>query len=245
VIIMTTNVTSGTFGGDGGREHIPVQPMWLLIIRGFQALFSVVTLALSAYALSVFGSYISSGYGLNIFTSIYTLIFLGYILGTGFFAPHAYNCWAHLGLEIAANIFWLSTFAVLAQTATYYDAFWRFTGTYSSAKGATQGGAALGAITWALFIASLVTFGIMLHRMRMANGAQGPAVTPVAMEEGHKMQPVVNQQPVNGQQQQYYQQQPPAPQQYAPNGQTHQSPYPEDPVSVEQPQHYQQQQPHA
>jgi hypothetical protein len=81
-----------------------------------------------------------------------------------------------LVLECLSVIFWLSTFAALAVVATYS---WLIedTGTsvcgsypynyvcprsvdYSSYGNATKAAAALGAIEWALFIGTLITFGV-------------------------------------------------------------------------------------
>lgn len=87
------------------------------------------------------------------------------ILAAPLFFPEAYNYWAHLGLEITTNIFWLTTFALLAEEA----AGWSIVGDFgldtflpknwNAAIGATKAGAALGAINWALFIATLISFG--------------------------------------------------------------------------------------
>lgn len=87
------------------------------------------------------------------------------ILAAPLFFPEAYNYWAHLGLEITTNIFWLTTFALLAEEV----AGWNIVGDFgfnpflprnwNSAIGATKGATALGAINWFLFIVTLVSFG--------------------------------------------------------------------------------------
>jgi len=213
------------FNGRTTHPHIPPVPLWIGIVRAIQILFSILVLALAAYALSVLGSW--SGFGLAIFTAIYTWIILAYILVTPIYAPHAYNVWAQLGLEIAAVIFWLSTFALLATVVSVFDWVdfdgygYSYYGNWNGAVGASKAATAFGAFTWALFIVSLVTFGVFLHRHRVANGmTSAPAAGPTySGSEEHKMNTVVNSQSVNPQygqvpvQQQYAQA--PVQQQYA------------------------------
>jgi hypothetical protein len=113
------------------------------------------------------------------FMFAWTLIFLGYIFGAPLFAPQAYNYWAHLGLEIVTNIFWLSTFALLAEESAGWDVVGAFgldeflPANWNAAINATKASAGLGALNWALFIVTLVSFGIFLHRHRLAHGATG------------------------------------------------------------------------
>ncbi|KAH8745628.1 hypothetical protein BGZ57DRAFT_227798 [Hyaloscypha finlandica] len=177
MIDMHNNVLARN--GDAGRDHIPAVPFWMAIVRAFQFLLALLVMALSAFASSVFGAAFFPGYGMSFFVFAWTLIFFGYILAAPLFFPEAYNYWAHLGLEIATNIFWLTTFALLAEEA----AGWSIVGDFgldtflpknwNAAIGATKAGAALGAINWALFIATLISFGIFLHQHRLAHGAAG------------------------------------------------------------------------
>lgn len=202
-----------TLKGRTDVSHIPYQPFWLLIIRGFQLLLSIIILGLSAYAGA--GYYVYAGYGIGIFSFVWTLLFLCYIEISTFFWPVAYNKYAHLVLEILCVIFWLSTFGALAAVA----AAWSFTTSYSSSyssgttcvygicvratsydsssyANSTKAAAALGAIEWALFVGTLITFGIYLHRHRRAEQENHTTHSAPAAVEEHKMQPMVNQQPV-------------------------------------------------
>jgi len=212
-----------------GRQdvgHIPCQPLWLLIVRGFQLILAIIVLGLSAY--SGGGCYFYPGYGFAIFTFVWTLLFLIYIEVTIFWFPGAYNKYAHLVLECMCVVFWLAAFAALAVVATYSWAisavnslvcgnnyfkryYYPSSGNvvdYSSYENATKAAAALGAIEWALFICSLIAFGIFLHRHRMAEREARMGVAPGPAVEEHKMQPLVNQQPIDPRyQQQTYQQQ--------------------------------------
>lgn len=96
------------------------------------------------------------------------------IIAVPVFAPQAYNYWAHLGLEIVTNIFWLSTFALLAEEAAGWDIVDAFgdldaflPAHWKSAIDATKAAAALGAFEWALFIVTLVSFGTITSRFSL------------------------------------------------------------------------------
>jgi hypothetical protein len=81
--------------------------------------------------------------------------------------PQAYIVWAQLGLEIVTTIFWLSTFALLAEEAAAWDVFGDFGGLgigsvypkYNSAIAATKAAAGLGALVWLSFVVTLIVFG--------------------------------------------------------------------------------------
>lgn len=148
--------------------HIAQTPSWFFPLRIVQAVLALLTLILSAVALDYFGRYRGEdAYGLNIFTSILTFIFLAYIFVTALKFPIAYNMWAVLGFEIVLVIFWLVTFALLADYASglgkaedhgrSYGG--RYTNTkYKSASGCTKAAAAFAALEWVTFIVTLVFF---------------------------------------------------------------------------------------
>jgi hypothetical protein len=71
----------------------------------------------------------------------------------------------HLGLECVTVVFWLSTFALLAEEAAAWDIvgdFFEIWPKGNEAIGATKGAAAMGAINWALFVFTLITFSMFL-----------------------------------------------------------------------------------
>jgi len=194
-----------TLKGRTDVAHIPYQPLWLLIVRGFQLLLALLIMALSAYAGSGYVIFYG-GYGIGIFSFIWTLLFICYIEISTFWYPIAYNKYAHLVLECLSVIFWLSTFASLAVIAAAWD--WCYGGycykrsyDYNGPANATKAAAALGAIEWALFCGTLITYGIYLHRHRRGEmEARQMGITGNAVVEEHKMG-TVTQQPVYVQQQ--------------------------------------------
>jgi hypothetical protein len=159
---------------------------------------AVLVLALSAYAGSGYLIFYA-GYGIGIFSFIST-----------FWFPAAYNKYAHLVLECLGVIFWLSTFAALAVVAAAWDFGLGYTAScygygcyklkarsydYHGPANATKAAAALGAIEWALFIGTLITYGIYLHRHRRGEAeVRAHGVIRNAVVEEHKMGPVVYQQ---------------------------------------------------
>jgi len=178
----------------------------MAIVRIVQFVLTLLVMILSAFASSVFGAGFFPGYGMSFFVFAWTLIFLGYIFVTPLWFPHAYIYWVHLGLECTTVVFWLSTFALLAEEAAAWDIVDEFVDAWpkwSSAIGATKGAAAMGGINWALFVFTLIVFSVFLHKHRVAHGATGFGHTqPRAdVEKG----PNVTEQPVELQ----YVQQPP------------------------------------
>lgn len=179
--------------GLDGRSHIPALPFWVALIRIAQFILALIVLILAAYASSVFGSDYFPGYGMTFFVFSWTILFLIYIFVTPLWYPELYLYWAHLGLEITTVIFWLVAWALLAQEASAWNAvqgaenainqaiqdsgvqvdIWS-AGNHAIA--ATKAAAALGAITWLLFVVTLTVFGFFLHKHRVAAGSTGADV---------------------------------------------------------------------
>jgi len=189
--------------GDEGRDHIPAVPFWVAIIRAFQFLLTFLVMALSAFAASVFGAGYFAGYGMSFFIFAWTFAFLAYIFVTPLWFPQAYIVWAQLGLEIVTTIFWLSTFALLAEEAAAWDVFGDFGGLgigavypkYNSAIAATKAAAGLGALVWLSFVVTLIVFGLNLHKWRVASGATGFG-TGRAQVDAEKGNTVITTQPI-------------------------------------------------
>jgi len=129
---------------------------------------------------------------MTFFTFAWTVLFLIYIFVTPLWYPEAYHYWAHLGFESTLTVFWLVTWALLAQEASELNTILvdennanqaladsgvdignLFTTSWNHAISATKAGAGLGALTWLLFVITLVVFGRSLHQHRVANGASG------------------------------------------------------------------------
>jgi len=253
---LTTDTDMVTLKGRTDLAHIPRQPFWLFIVRFFQLFLSLIILALSAWAGGGIGFWYA-GFGVAIFAFVWTLLFIGYIQLSTFFLPTAYNKYIHLVLECLTVIFWLSAWASLAAVAAvwswgniYGDGY--VCGVYyycrrglddrslgkryteSQLNGminATKAAAGLGAIEWLLFIGTLISYGIYLHRNRIATRDAQLGIGPAgAQQQEIKMQPVVNQYPVQQPQPQ------PQPYQQVPAEQfQQQQTYPPQPYAQQQP----------
>lgn len=164
--------------GDDSRAHVLPMPLWLGIIRIAQFVLSLLVMILSAYAASTIGG-IFAGYGLSFFIFAWTILFLAYVIAIPLYYPRLYVYWLHFILEFKTTVFWLATFALLAEEAavwgTYYGVWDESYPVYNSdgtisyvnvlpgGKGAsiaTKVAAAFGAFTWLLFVASFITVAI-------------------------------------------------------------------------------------
>ncbi|ETS83146.1 hypothetical protein PFICI_05022 [Pestalotiopsis fici W106-1] len=139
----------------------PALPRWLLYVQGAIIVLSVIILALSAYALSLFSGY---GYspggapGYMIFLAIKSWIIYG---ATIFFVLKASQLYFRIGLLIAyvlSAIFWLAGWAWAASWAAAILGYYRGNSLASKFGGAMAGNAAIGAVVWVLVIVNLVFF---------------------------------------------------------------------------------------
>lgn len=156
-----------------GGEHIPSQPLWIAIIRGIQGLFSLLVLALAANAAS---DLYLDGYGMAIFTFIWTVLFLLYIFLAPRFMPNLYYFWAHVALEVLTVIWWLVTFALLAHytrlmSGRYYYGYWR-----SGFADSTRAATAFAILNWILFCVTLAAI-LLLSRRATVDGAHTHTVS--------------------------------------------------------------------
>jgi hypothetical protein len=142
---------------------VPPLPAWLLYIKGAIFLLSIIILALSAYAISLYNGlltfYYSSGApGFLIFLAIYTWIIYGAYTAIELKAQHFYYRIGALVAYVLSVIFWLTGWAWAASWAAQLGSFTGFYGildTFTSVMGACAG---LGALLWILAIVHLVFF---------------------------------------------------------------------------------------
>ncbi|KAI1326921.1 hypothetical protein F5Y16DRAFT_216310 [Xylariaceae sp. FL0255] len=175
-----------------GKEHHLAYPKGFIAARIVQLVLGIITLALSAYIVSGIAY---SGAALELFTALVTLIASIYILVSHYGPTNAYNYWAILGLDVFLVIFWLISWALQASVAAAVFAYAsEIDELYSDnvyddhyagiAGGIVAGDAALGAIIWITYIATLVIHSMALHRHRKAGLRAMPGAGPRATEEG-------------------------------------------------------------
>jgi len=182
-------------------DHIPKLPRFIFWVRIAQAFVALIALALAASSLALFGaSFLSGHLGFLIFVCIATWIVVAYLCCTPIYGPSLYNRWAALGLEIFCVIFWLPAFAsVGAWTSVHglytwdsYDCEIYGTCRYQTGWRTAAAAAGMGGLEFILFLVTLITYSIFLHRHRM----QG-ASTSNGYEGGAPPAPVTTQPPVN------------------------------------------------
>ncbi|KAF2093585.1 hypothetical protein NA57DRAFT_81087 [Rhizodiscina lignyota] len=156
----------------GERDHIVQVPPFFFFLRIAQAVLTLVVFILACYGLS-FSTWVFGGNGYALFVSLASFVILGYYLLTTLKFPSAYNRWAVLVLECFAVIWWLACWADLAAWAAAYSTWFvfddfdnSFENRAKSYRDAMAAGAGIGALNWVLWVVTLVTYGIFLHRHR-------------------------------------------------------------------------------
>jgi len=241
--------------GVDGRSHIPAMPFWMAIVRVVQLLFAFLVMVLAAYADATFSKQndgtefvvrtLLPGYSMTYFTFAWTILFFLYIFLTPLMFPKFYHSYAHLGLEFVTIVFWLTTFALLADETKWWDveekslkSSKKFCDQYSgsddgdacgevdkllSASKASKAATAFAALTWLLF---MVTFGFLVYYW---NKHRQETRTTGGVEAGHiekNHQAPTEMHNVQGQGQYTQQQQYPQQTQYAEQPQYNQHPAP-------------------
>jgi hypothetical protein len=101
------------------KTPIPVPP-WTLHIRIAQFVISFLVLIFTIIPIALWSGYYS--FGLGIFTCIATAAITGYWYYANKRSPTAYNRWAILFLDCWAVLWWLVSFATLANLAAAFNA---------------------------------------------------------------------------------------------------------------------------
>jgi len=181
-------------------QHIPKLPRFVFFVRIAQALVALIALALSAASLALFGTTILSGnLGFVIFVSLATWIVVAYLCCTPIYKPSLYNRWAALGLEIFCVIFWLPAFASIGAWASLHSAYSLaydydcedYGGCrYKTAWQTAAAAAGMGGLEFVLFLVTLITYSVFLHRHRMQNASAGHGYGGAPPAQPHAQPPV-------------------------------------------------------
>ncbi|KAI9674287.1 MAG: hypothetical protein M1829_003834 [Trizodia sp. TS-e1964] len=170
-----------------------VLPRYFFILRIAQLVFAVLVLILCAYAATaVKWSYMSSVYGVNIFTCLLTYFYLAYAIFCVKIIPGLYNMWIEVGISAFTVLMWLSSWASMASHSAalspisdydsdYYGASTEFT----SWKHGYQAGAvaaACGAFEFILFGLTTAIFFLRVLHYRKENATTPAKATPSSNE---------------------------------------------------------------
>jgi len=139
-------------------------------------------MSLAAHAASYF--YLP-GYGMAFFTFVWTVLFFLYIYLTPRFLPHLYLFWGHVAFEATVVIFWLTTFALLADYTRAWDA-WSF-GYWGGVGGmvnSTKAATAFAVLNWLLFCITLFV-SVWLNKRHSTGHTTSHTSTHNAVVDGH------------------------------------------------------------
>lgn len=186
-------------------NHIVKLPFWVWILKIVQGALAVIILGLAAYGVHWIPF---DAWGMTLFTSLFTgLVILYYFLSTTVLKV-GYSWIPVIVLESLAVLFWLVSFAMLADLVgswggvgvDFDDDWWKrdLSAVHSFAKRDDSydpdtyyailcAGMTFALFSWLLFIVTLIMLGLAVHRHRMAGGPiryGGPATNPHSTTRG-------------------------------------------------------------
>ncbi|KAK7903358.1 hypothetical protein LTR67_001377 [Exophiala xenobiotica] len=181
-------------------------PRWSTAVGCARVALAVVVLALTAAATSIWGGY--DAFIVTLFTASASLVIFVYYFVALSYHPTLYHPWAILALEAFGVIFWLTSFATMAQWTSVYNGWWygegdsygfweapfrpedvgfakitivrRSANKYHAGVALAGTAAGLAAVEFVLYTVTLTVFGMSMHRQRMAAAHSSIAATPTA-----------------------------------------------------------------
>ncbi|KAK4162910.1 hypothetical protein QBC43DRAFT_71422 [Cladorrhinum sp. PSN259] len=214
-------VAAPVAGAPKQSQYVQQTPTWVVVIRGFQVFFSLVTLGLAAYLMH--GKVLDEN-AFALVCALFTWIVVIYTLVTEKVtsARGAYNIWAVMSLDLFMGILWLASMASNAALRGKFNVKVRTSGCYSTGSSLNShycsvyrrlvdkrsnagalvsdrgldiiaGIAGVSAIIMILFIATLVFHG---HTFRLWHAAnKTPSATNANLEANAQSAPMMNAQP--------------------------------------------------
>ncbi|KIW67533.1 hypothetical protein PV04_06777 [Phialophora macrospora] len=167
------------------RRPVVPMPRWSSIVGCARAVAAILVLAFTAAATGIWGG--APGFAIALFTASATLLLFVYYFVALSRRPALYNRWTVLGLESVGTFLWLVSLALLSGWSAHHRGgppsgygFWRApfgpsdVGLQSHPRsnsrrvGIAFAGTAAGlsGLEFALFVVTLVTFGMGLHHQR-------------------------------------------------------------------------------
>lgn len=151
---------------------------FVLPLRGVQAVFSIIVLGLTAYVVDAFtnpwGSWSPDSVSFMLFTSIWTLLAVAYLVLAPTRFPAAAHKFAIAGVEAVTMIFWFAAWVAVA-------ALWGDIrcGSRGGICGAGTAAIVFGAIIWCTFVATTVLAALHIRRTSQNDTAPPPQMQGV------------------------------------------------------------------
>ncbi|KAF2427374.1 hypothetical protein EJ08DRAFT_680972 [Tothia fuscella] len=199
------------------EAHIIQMPKGFLVLRIFQLVFALFTVALMAFLIAQTIGFTFSSTAYGIFCGVITLLYVIYTIVSERAVKAAYNMYAIIALDALMVVFWLSAMGSLAALRASFNIpvdiiSKRYITTYAGGTwlAILAVSAAIAAIEMVLFIVSLVLYGIRVHHHRTeAANASGATVQKNEQPQQEYQNPTQTyQQPSQPQYQQQYTQGP-------------------------------------
>jgi len=129
-----------------------VAPAVVMGLRPAQVVFSIIVLGLSAYLVDSYVGWTPGSVAFMLFTSIWTLLAVAYLVLAPTRFPAAAHKFAIAGVEFITMIFWFAAFVAVA--TRWGDSWW--VGRKSTFHNCGVAAIIFGAFTWLTFVATTV-----------------------------------------------------------------------------------------
>ncbi|KAI4618972.1 hypothetical protein J4E83_005923 [Alternaria metachromatica] len=152
-----------------------VAPALVLGLRGVQVVFSIIVLGLTAYIVDAYVTWVPASVAFMLFTSIWTLLAVAYLVLAPARFPAAAHKFAIGGVEFITMIFW---FAAFVAVATRWGNNW-WAGRQGTFYSCGVAAIVFSAFNWVTFVASTVLAALHIRSSPRNDTAPAPNMAGV------------------------------------------------------------------
>jgi len=153
-----------------------VAPAIVLGLRGVQVLLSIIVLGLVAYLVNAYttpwGSWSPHSLNFMLFTSVWTLLAVAYLVLSPTRFPRAAHKFAIGAVEFLTMIFWFAAFVAVA--ALWGDVAWGYNRHHSTFYGCGVAAIVFSAILWLTFVVTTILAALHIRRTPRNDTAPPP-----------------------------------------------------------------------
>ncbi|PSN61588.1 hypothetical protein BS50DRAFT_503754 [Corynespora cassiicola Philippines] len=147
----------------------------VLPIRAVQAVFTIIVLGLTAYVVdSYWWGWSPDSVNFMLFTSVWTILALAYLLLAPTRFPAAAHKWAIAGVEGVTCIFWFAAWVAMATLWSRIRC-----GSAGGPCGAGTAAIVFGAFTWLAFVATTIISALHINRTSRSDNSAPPQMQGV------------------------------------------------------------------
>ena len=156
-------------------------PAVVLGLRGVQVLFSIIVMGLTAYIVDRYtnpwGSWSPHSINFMLFTSIWTLLAVAYLVLVPTRFPRAAHKFAIAGVEFLSMIFWFAAWVAVA--VLWGDIWWGPSGHRGPIYGSGVAAIIFAAFVWLTFVATTIISALHIRRSSRNDTAPPPDMAGV------------------------------------------------------------------